>query len=176
MHWTLSHRADRRALLIADRHYNRQKPGTSQFVPLGRCIVLLTPKADALWVSSWPYAQYTKHQWVGAWVCSLFRNESQILSSILITEAVATTKFIWGRPPPQGMVTFVNPTKVRKKRDFGRCFRKAGWKVCGKTKKGLLAFRITPEAMPKAVAPRGVQLSLPKRLFQTARRSDHTIL
>jgi len=48
MYWTLSHRFDRRALPLADRHYNRQKPGTSQFVPPGRCIVLLTPKATAL--------------------------------------------------------------------------------------------------------------------------------
>jgi hypothetical protein len=58
------------------------------------------------------------------------------------------------------MVTFIDQTKVRKKRDFGRCYRKAGWKVCGKTKRGLLALRIAPEAMPKAVAPGGIQLKL----------------
>jgi hypothetical protein len=165
-----SRRADRRALPLADRHYSRQKPGTRQFVPPGRCIVLLTPKADALWVSSWPYAQFTKHQWAGAWICSLFRNESQLLSSRLITEAVAATRYIWGKPPQNVMVTFVDPTKVHKKRDFGRCFRKAGWKVCGKTKRGLLALRIAPQAMPKAAIPRGLQLCLPKRLFQAPHR------
>jgi hypothetical protein len=93
-----------------------------------------------------------------------------MLSSRLVSEAVAATRYIWGAPPLQGMVTFINPTKVREKRDFGRCFRKAGWKVCGKTKGGLLALRIMPEAMPKAVAPRGIQLCLPERLFQPARR------
>lgn len=173
MHWILSNRFDRRALPLADRHYNRQKPGTPQFVPPGRCIVLLTPSANALWASSWPYAQYTKHQWAGAWICSSFRNESSILSSKLITQAVAATRYIWGSPPKLGMVTFIDKTKVRKKRDFGRCYRKAGWKVCGRTKGGLLALRITPEAMPKAAAPRGVQLSLPNRLFQTASHLDY---
>jgi hypothetical protein len=95
MHWTLSHRADRRALSLADRHYNRQKPGTPQFVPPGRCVVLLTPNADALWVSSWPLARYTKHQWADAWVCSYFCNESLVLSSTLITQAVAAIKYLW---------------------------------------------------------------------------------
>ena len=35
MPWSVSHRADPAALRIADRHYNRQKPGTPQFVPPG---------------------------------------------------------------------------------------------------------------------------------------------
>ena len=80
--WRLSHRADPAALPLADRHYNRQKPGTKQFVPPGRCIVLLTPDADAFWVSSWPFAQYVKHQWAGAWICTAFRNEADYLRSM----------------------------------------------------------------------------------------------
>lgn len=40
MIWEKSNRFDRRAREIADRHYNRQKPGTPQFVPPGRCCVL----------------------------------------------------------------------------------------------------------------------------------------
>ena len=35
MNWTVSHRADPSAVKLADRHYNRQKPGTPQFVPHG---------------------------------------------------------------------------------------------------------------------------------------------
>ncbi len=66
MLWHLSHRADQWAVAIADRHYNRQKPGTPQFVPPGRCVVLLTPDADAFWVSSWPFAEYVRHEWAGA--------------------------------------------------------------------------------------------------------------
>jgi hypothetical protein len=158
--WQLSHRADPMALPIADRHYNRQKPGTPQFVPPGRCIVLLTPKADALWVSSWPFAEYVKHKWAGAWVCSCFRNESDTLSSELIREAVAITRWFWGEAPELGMVTFVDTTRVRRKRDWGRCYRKAGWKPCGWTKGGLAALQLLPAAMPEAIVPRGAQMRL----------------
>ncbi len=38
--WRLSNRADRDCLPLADRHYNRQKIGSPQFVPPGRCCVL----------------------------------------------------------------------------------------------------------------------------------------
>jgi hypothetical protein len=76
MHWHLSHRADPVTRAIADRHYNRQKIGTDQFVPPGRCVVLRTDLGDAFWVTSWPFARFTKHDWAGAWVCSAFRNES----------------------------------------------------------------------------------------------------
>jgi len=160
MHWRLSHRFDPIAAKIADRHYNRRKPGSPQFVPPGRCMVLLTPDADALWVSSWPFAEYVKHDWAGAWICSCFRNESNILSSDLITEAVAATKWFWGEPPELGMVTFINTDKVRKKRDWGRCYLKAGWEKCGRTKGGLIALQILPDQMPMFMTPCGAQLNL----------------
>lgn len=159
MNWTLSHRADRDALPIADRHYNRQKVGSPQFVPPGRCIVLLTPNKDAFWVTSWPFAQYVKHAWGGAWICSAFRNESDILSSLLILEAVAITRSIWPIPD-LGMVTFVDPTKVRRKRDWGRCYRKAGFKECGMTKGGLVALQLLPDSMPEPIAIPKPQLEL----------------
>jgi len=148
MMWRLSHRADKAALPLADRHYNRQKIGSSQFVPPGRCIVLLTLCERALWVSSWPFAEYIRHAWAGAWVCSCFRNEGAGLSSELIRQAVAATRDIWGEPPPLGMVTFVDREKTRHKRDPGRCYRKAGWKHVGETKGGLVALQLLPDAMP----------------------------
>lgn len=160
MNWFLSHRADPRALPLADRHYNRQKIGSPQFVPPGRCIVLLTESADALWVTSWPFAEYVKHAWPGAWVNSLFRNESSILSSLLIREAVAATAAIWGNPPPFGMVTFIDCGQVRRKRDFGRCYRKAGFTVAGTTKGGLLALSLHGQAMPFPELPIGYQLTM----------------
>src|SRR5258708_21960634 len=87
--WRISHRADTAALPLADRHYNRQKIGSPQFVPPGRCIVLLTDCHKAVWVTSYPFAQYVKHAWAGAWVNSLFRTEGAGLASNLILEAVA---------------------------------------------------------------------------------------
>lgn len=159
MNWQMSHRFDRRALPLADRHYNRQKVGSPQFVPPGRCVVLLKKDADALWVTSWPFAQYVRHAWPGAWMNSLFRNESETLSSELIREAVAATRAIWPDVPPLGMVTFVDADKTRRKRDPGRCYRKAGFKHVGFTKGGLWAFQLLPAEMPEAAAA-GDQLEL----------------
>ena len=165
MRWHLSHRADERALPIADRHYNRQKPGTPQFVPPGRCVVLLTENADALWVTSWPFAEYVKHDWPGAWVCSCFRKEtSAYLASELIREALAATRYFW-EPPPLGLVTFIDTTKVkpiivRGEETWGRTWDKAGFEDAGWTRGGLLAKIIPPERMPAAEPPLGMQLRL----------------
>lgn len=103
MRWHVSDRQDPRARPLADRHYNRQSIGAPDFVPPGRCFVLLTADATALWVTSWPFAQYVKHAWAGAWMNSLFRNERSDLhlSSELIREACAATRAHYGDPPPR---------------------------------------------------------------------------
>jgi hypothetical protein len=121
---------------------------------------LLTPARDALWVTSWPFAQYVRHAWAGAWVCALFRNEGATLSSLLIRDACAATRARYGAPPPLGMVTFVDESKVRRKRDAGRCFRRAGFRVVGRTGGGLLALQLAPADFPEPAAPVGMQLSL----------------
>lgn len=153
MRWHLSHRADPRALPLADRHYSRQKPGTPQFVRSGRCLVLLTADADALWVSS--YQSFVKHGFVGVWECSLFRNESSVLSSELIVEAMAATRWRWGAPPARGFLTSVDADKVRRKRDPGRCFLRAGFDRAGESKSGKLWFLCPPERIPPPSAPIG---------------------
>jgi len=161
MRWLLSDRADPRALPIADRHYNRQKPGTPQFVPPGRCLVLLTAEADALWVTSWPFAEYTKHAWAGAWVNSCFRNESRHLSSELIAEAVAATRWYWGDAPELGIVTFIDRKKTKPKAHPGYCYRIAGWKEVGRTKvSDLVALQQLPSEMPDAALPIGANLEM----------------
>ena len=73
MIWEMSWKADPRARDVADRHYNRQKPGTPQFVPPGRALVLYTETETgrAFWITSYPYAEYVRHAWAGAWVCSV---------------------------------------------------------------------------------------------------------
>lgn len=147
--WIRSHRFDPISCKIADRHYNRQKIGSPQFVPPGRCLVMRTFDGDAFWVTSWPFAEYVKHDWPGAWMCSAFRNESEHLSSEMIVRAVAHTRSEW-EPPDLGMVTFVDESKVRSKRDPGYCYLMAGFKVCGRTKGGLLALQLLPAEMPDA--------------------------
>jgi len=149
MKWRYATRADKECVALADRHYSRQKVGSPQFVPPGRCVVLKTECARAVWVTSWPFAQYVKHAWAGAWVNSLFRNEGAGLSSELILEAIAATRARW-EPPPQGLVTFVDAGKIRQKGHPGYCYRMAGFTHIGHTKGGLLVFQMLPADMPLA--------------------------
>lgn len=150
--WIKSHRFPVKGVAIADRHYNRQKVGSPQFVPPGSCVVYRLAEGSGLWVTSYPKAEFTKHAWAGAWVNTLFRNESPDLhlSSELITAAVAATLAEWPTPPDLGIVSFVDADKTRRKRDPGRCYRKAGWEHVGFTKQAhLYVFQLLPEAMPE---------------------------
>lgn len=159
--WGRVERFDRRAAALADRHYNRQTHGSPQFAPPGRLLVLLTSPADALWVSV--HQRHVRHAFPGAWVCSLFRNEDREAhaSSDLIREAVACTRWKWGDPPPEGFVTFVDPARVRRKRDPGRCFLRAGWRLVAETTgrsrraqgRRLLVFRLEPGDFPPPAVP-----------------------
>lgn len=160
--WRLSHRADPSALGLADRHYNRQKIGSPQFVPPGRNLVLLTENTDALWVTSWPFAEYVRHAWPGAWVNSLFRNEANHLSSGLIQRAVGHTVWRWPEPPdlPHPIVTFIDRHKTRPKRDPGYCYLMAGWERIGETKGGLVALGLPADEMPEPLEPIGAQMGM----------------
>lgn len=168
MAWGISWRADPGGRAIADRHYNRQNVGAAQFVPPGGCVVL---RADgALWVTSTPKAEYVKHRWPGAWINSTFRNERPDLhlSSDLIRQAIAATLWVLGAAPAEGIVTFVDGTQTRRKRDPGRCYRRAGFKHVGFTEtEHLWAFQLLPDAMPAPEMPRGGQLELAPNFAST---------
>lgn len=162
VNWRLSHRADPEACQMADRHYSRQKIGSPQFVPPGRCIVLKAERA--LWVTSWPFPEYVRHAWAGAWVNSLFRNESDDRSSDLIRSAIAATRHEWS-PPAERLITFVDPdhiapTIVRGRQIWGYCYLKAGFKHVGFTKGGLWAWQMLPEDMPAAEPAIGMSARL----------------
>ena len=166
--WTRSHRADKEALPVADRHYNRQKPGSRQFVPPGRCVVLKHVRdgeCKALWVTSWPFAEYVKHAWAGAWVNSCFRKECEGNASDFIREAVACTLGVWPDPPELGMVTFIDPKHVkprmiRSRPTWGHSYFEAGFTHVGYTKGGLWAFQMLPTEMPEAVELQDAQMRL----------------
>lgn len=164
----MSNRADPRAAALADRHYSRQNIGAEQFMPPGSCVVLYaeTPTGRAVWGTSWPLAEWVKHQWAGAWVCSIFRNEGAGVASAMVTEAVAATLAFYGPAPALGMITFVDetkvqPTMVRGEPVYGWCFRKAGFREVGRTKtRDFLALQLLPADMPPASRAKFGQMEL----------------
>lgn len=159
--WSLSDRYDPAVRPLADRHYNRRAVGSPQFAPPGRCLVLKRP--GAFWITSYPFAEYVRHAWAGAWVCSAFRHErveGGPLSSQLVADAVAATRWRWPDVPPLGMVTFVDERHVRRKRDPGRCYLRAGFRPAGHTAGGLVALLLDPADMPDPMPPAGAQLGL----------------
>lgn len=131
---------------IFDQHYSRyvyadgRKP--KLFVGPGEKLVLLTPCALALFV----WRKFISADGQRGVNCAIFRNEGAGLSSELIRSA---DQIAWERWPSEARhYTYVNPRKVRHKRDPGRCFIRAGWRYCGITKhRKLLIFEITKESL-----------------------------
>lgn len=160
--WALSDKGDPRAVAIYDRHYSRRPSsiGKPCIAPPGRCLVLTLPIGGGLWVTSAQLPEFVKHSWPGAWLCTVFRNESAALSSTLVIAAVEATVAAWGPLPPAGFVTFVDAGKVRRKRDPGRCFLRAGWTRVGETRGGLVILRLSPCPQPVAVPAAGSPMTL----------------
>ena len=156
--WRRAHRFDPAGVALADRHYSRQKPGSPQFMPPGSCRVLVAKNSKAVFGLSFPKAEYVKHAWAGAWVVSIFRNEaSGPLASDMVREAMAIMQTQYEGVPELGCVTFVDPKKVRGvmergERIKGFCFKKAGFRAVGETKRGLIAWQMLPREMPSPMA------------------------
>lgn len=130
MRWIITNKGDQECRALADRHYSRQTIGSPQFCRPGHNLVLKTENADAVWVS-W---SGIRDDGVDAWECTLFRNESPYLSSDLIREAIDITIHEWGAPPPDGIITYVDSSKVRSANP-GFCFLMAGWTKAGRSKR-----------------------------------------
>ena len=126
---------------LADAHYNRQSKGNKQFCRPGHNVVLLGIDGRALWVSWKPANGIKRMDNLSCFECTIFRNEGEQLSSLLIQEAVAITERVWSIPP-DGWITFVDKTKV-KSPNPGYCFLKAGWYRNGRASdKHLIRLRL----------------------------------
>lgn len=132
-YWMQTIDGDGFARLLADRHYSRKSKGANLFVGPGEKMVLVTLNYDALFV--WRLARLREDNQKGI-ECSLFRNESNILSSELIKEAMS---WAWKRWPGQRLFTYVADKKIRSVNP-GCCFKKAGWRKCGRNKSGKLTI------------------------------------
>ncbi len=129
-HWFECRDGDEGAREIFDRHYSRIRYADGRqpklFVGPGEKTVLITETGDAIWV--WrKFKDASGNQGVN---CAVFRNESNVLSSLLILEAEIVAQKRW---PGQRLYTYVNPRGIRSKNP-GACFKLAGWRKCGVTK------------------------------------------
>ncbi|MBE2198099.1 MAG: hypothetical protein IAE79_05775 [Anaerolinea sp.] len=141
---------DGRARVLYERHYSSQRNmkrrrarRTKLFVGPGEKLVLITPRADALFV--WRRERYINGYQMGI-NCAVFRNEGAMLSSQLILYAEEFARRYW--TTATRLFTYVDPQHVRSTNP-GYTFLKAGWQKVGSTEKGLLVFekRIVPSAV-----------------------------
>lgn len=143
--WLYAKQNDPYAVSMYLRHYSRKNNSSIDNMLVSGCagpgetISLLSAKGDA--VFTWKLEVFRQDGQTGI-NCAIFRNEGELLSSLLIIEACSIA---WQRWPGARLFTFVNADKVRRKRDPGRCFIRAGWKQCGISKGGLLIFEIFPK-------------------------------
>ena len=133
MNWLPALDGDPRALALYQRHYSctNKNPRNRQFMPPGEKMVLLTVRCDALfgWLKN-VVPRYDKQVGVN---CTVFRNESSMLSSALIEEA---DTIAWEKWPDKRHFTYVSPGKVASINP-GYCFKKAGWRHVGESLSGL---------------------------------------
>jgi hypothetical protein len=126
---------------LADRHYSRQKHGAAQFSPNGKKLVLRNNEGTVLFV--WMYPQFRLDRQTG-YNCTLFRNESNRLSSEIILEAERIVFDYWGA---DRLYTFIDRRKI-KSPNPGYCFKMAGWTFQGfsrKRRKVILAKALKAE-------------------------------
>ncbi len=86
-YWIESGRNDVPAHKLADRHYSRRIPGSKDFVGPGEVLILVG--SERLWVSR--YCRWRRRDGLDGVECLIFLNESEILSSELVKEAVELT-------------------------------------------------------------------------------------
>jgi hypothetical protein len=148
---------DARAVTLYLRHYsaakNRNKPRQRAaqreggIAGTGDYLALMTANYDALYVwKRYPGGLSINGAQRGV-VCSVFRNEGPTRSSDLIRAACTLA---WRRWPGERLYTYVWDDRVATSKQHGRnavgwCFRKAGWRVCGRTKDRLTILECFPD-------------------------------
>lgn len=146
--WTRTDKFDPDCCALADRHYSRRKVGSNQFMPPGQTIVLKRPGAVFGWWRPHPDSGLASMNGLDGWTCTIFRNESDALSSDLI---VAAEDFIEDCGP-DGLITYVFDDKVRSINP-GCCFKKAGYSVTGRSADGRKTLLQKSIERPPRVVP-----------------------
>lgn len=138
--WWLGHKFHPTGAALADRHYSRRTVGSPQFMPPGQTLVLVADRAVFGWWRPDPSSGIVAMNGLDGWTCTIFRNESQALSSRLILDAERALRATHDCGPA-GMLTYVWDAKIRSANP-GCCFKRAGWRAVGRSaddKKTLLS-------------------------------------
>ena len=132
--WRRVTKFDRAGCALADRHYNRRKVGSPQFMPPGQTIVLLTADNAALfgWWRPDPASGIPSINGLDGWTCTIFRNEGPVLSSVLILDAERAIAEFGYDCGPDGLLTYVWDKRIRSTNP-GSCFKHAGWRAIGRS-------------------------------------------
>jgi hypothetical protein len=142
--WIPVRDGDLAAWLLFQRHYSKYhyKDGRlpRKIVGPGYYILLINAPGTALFC--WRKFRNPVDSGI---CCNIFRNESPMLSSLMILEA---EQIAWTRWPEERLYTYVNPRAIRSTNP-GFCFISAGWHKCRVTKKNqLLVFEKFPTSNP----------------------------
>jgi hypothetical protein len=137
--WQRVTKFDRRAVALADQHYSRRKPGSSQFMPPGETVVLLSTDERAVfgWWRPHPDCGFKAMNGLDGWTCTIFRNagSSLGLSSDMIIAAEDMLVAQGVSIGPDGFITYVWDAKVSSDNP-GYCFKCAGYRVAGRSADG----------------------------------------
>jgi len=171
--WRATHRSDPRAFLLYQRHYSAEKnfafrrPGNFNIVGPGFNMVLMTEDHRALFV--WVKNNTSRFDGQVGVCCTIFRNETSLLSSDLIREADALADQRW---PNERHFTYVNAQKTARRRSrhapAGKCFLEAGWQHAGYSKKGLVLLERSPQSGACTLVLRDIGDVFSDRLVQLA--------
>ena len=122
---------DIRLRTLYNRHYSayqyRDGRQPKKTAGPGEYMALVTPEADAIFI----WRKFIDASGQRGINCAVFRNEGSRLSSGLICEAMVRAGQRW---PGERLYTYVNDRKIRSTNP-GCCFKKAGWREAGRTKK-----------------------------------------
>ena len=144
--WVRVDKGERRARVLADKHYTRQSPGHPMFTRPGYNFVLYTEVGDVRacfvwWRPKWEAGQERKDG-LRCLECTIFRREgprdAEPVASALVLAAVHALKMPVALDdlagvvdPPDGLITGVGTEQTRKRRSKrslpGKCFREAGF-------------------------------------------------
>ena len=125
-----THLGDPEMLILASRHYSRDRIGKKLGGP-ARALILRNTPGTVLFLWQWPKDGMRRDRQNG-FNCVMFRNESPRLSSEIILEAEQWATKLWGK---NRFFTYVDASKVRSINP-GACFKHAGWRLIGQSGSG----------------------------------------